>query len=109
MAQSPTERITALERLVAAHAMRQDGLADRVNVVFNAHAETAKEFVVLKRDFDRELALLKREVEELKKWQEDVKKGKEEWGRRLWLIVPAVLAVLISNALTLLISLYFRK
>ena len=60
-------------------------------------------------DLERELALLKREVDELKKWKEDVKKRDEEWGRKLWMILPPVLAVLVSNAITLLITFYGKK
>src|SRR5947209_5252682 len=97
----PTERITALERCIDVHTTRLDALVKEVDATYDAHTEAAKAFADLKRDFDREVALLKREVEELKKWQDEVKKGKEEWGRKLWMILPPLLAVLISNALTL--------
>jgi hypothetical protein len=109
MARSPTERVTALERTVDTHATQLDTFDKRVDAVYNAHSETAKELAILKRDFDREFALLKREVEELRKWQDDIKKGKKEWGRKLWMILPPVLAVLISNALTFIITLYLKK
>ena len=98
-----------LERRTDVQAMWVEALTNKVNGVTDAHAETAKDLAVLHRDCDRELALLKREVEELRKWRDDVKKGEEEWGRKLWMILPPVLAVLISNALTLAISLYLRK
>lgn len=39
-------------------------------------------------------ALLRKEVEELKKWQDEVKKQKDELGRRLWgLAAPIVGAI----------------
>ena len=109
MAQSPTERLTALERLVDAHTTRLDALVKEVDALHNALTEMAKEVAALRRDFDREAALLNREVEELRKRQDEEKKGKEEWGRKLWMIVPPVLAVLISTALTLVITLYVKK
>lgn len=102
MAQSPTERVTTLERRVDVLTTQLGALKDQVVVVRDLHAESAKELALLKREVDRELALLKRDVE-------DLKKGREEWGRRLWMILPPVLAVLISTALTLLITLYFKK
>ena len=98
MAQSPTERLTMLERRGDVQAVRLDAIFVEVDTVRNADAETVKEVAVLNRNFDRELALLKRELEELKKWQDDVKKGQEEWGRKLWMILPPVLAVFISSA-----------
>jgi cell shape-determining protein MreC len=108
MAKSPTERVTTLERQVDTHIAQLEALVQNVKSVSDSHADTAKELATLKRDVDREVALLKREVEELKKWQDNVKKNQEEWGRKLWMILPPVLAVLISNALTLAITRYFK-
>jgi hypothetical protein len=109
MAQSPTERVTTLERRTDVQAARLDALFKDVDTLRNAHAETVKELAVLDRNCDREIALLKREVEDLKKRLEDMKRSQEEWGRKLWMILPPVLAVLVSNALTLLIALYVKK
>lgn len=109
MAVSPTARITALERVVDTLIVQLETVAQDVKDLKTLCSEAAKSFADLKRDFDREMALVKREVEELKKWQEDIKKGKEEWGRKLWMILPPVLAVLISSALTFLITLYLKK
>ena len=41
--------------------------------------------------------------------QQEVKKAEEEWGRKLWMIVPPVAAVLVSNLLTILIMAYFKN
>ena len=109
MAQSPTERVNMPERRADVQALRLDTLVKEVETVRQTHAETVKVLAVLDRNCDRKFALLKREVEELKKWREDVKKGEEEWGRKLWMILPPVLAVLISNALTFLFALYVRR
>jgi hypothetical protein len=84
-------------------------LATQVKAVMDKSSAVEQELTALHRDFDREVALLKREIEELKKWQDDAKKGQEEWGRKLWMILPPVLAVLVSNALTLAITLYAKK
>jgi hypothetical protein len=109
MAQSATERLTALERIVDAQTTRLDLLFREADALDASLSEAAKDLVAWKRDSDREIALLKREVEELKKWQDEARKGREEWGRQLWMIVPPILAVLISAALTLVITLTVKK
>ena len=109
MAQTPTERVTAVERIVDTHSTRLYLIEKEADALHDAHKELAKEFADLKRDFDRETALLKREIEELRKWKEEVRKAEEEWGRKLWMIVPPLLAVLVSTLLSVLIMLYFKK
>ena len=46
-----------------------------------------------------DLALLRKEIEELKKWQEEVKKQKDEWGKRLWALVGPLLGATVGWAL----------
>jgi hypothetical protein len=109
MPQSPSERLTAIERVVDTHAYRLDASMQRFDAFYEAHRELEKEHADLKRTTDREIALLQREIDELKKWKEDVKRSEEEWGRKLWMILPPVLAVLISNAITYLLTVYGKK
>ena len=80
-----------------------------LDAAYHVHRELEKDHADLRRTTDREIALLQREIDELKKWKEDVKRGEEEWGRKLWMILPPVLAVLVSNAITYLIAVYGRK
>ncbi len=47
-----------------------------------------------------EVALLRREVTELKTWREGWQRQREEWSRKLWMILPPVLAALLSSLLT---------
>jgi chromosome segregation ATPase len=109
MPQSPNERITVIERIVDTHIYRLDASAKEVDAVYDAHRELEKEHADLKRTTEREIALLQREIDELKRWKEDVKKREEEWGRKLWMILPPVLAVLVSNAITYLLTVYGKK
>lgn len=109
MPQSPNERITAIERIVDTHAYRLDISMKEADETYNVLREMGKEIADLKRTTEREIALLQREIDELKKWKEDVKRGEEEWGRKLWMILPPVLAVLISNAITYLLAVYGKK
>jgi hypothetical protein len=46
-----------------------------------------------------DIALLRKETEELKKWQEEVKKQKDEWGRRLWALTGPLLGAVVGWAL----------
>ncbi len=41
-------------------------------------------------------ALLQKECEDLRKWQEDEKKRRETWGSRLWMVIPPILAVVLG-------------
>jgi hypothetical protein len=50
----------------------------------------------MRREHEKGIALLKREVEELKKWKEDQKKEHDEHGRRLWAFGPNLLAAIIG-------------
>ncbi len=109
MAQTLTERVTGLERVVEAHGVRLGALDKELDASNKRHAEVAKALALLKPNFDLTVALLKREVEELSKWRDEVKKSEEEWGRKLWMILPPVLAVLVSNALTFAIAFYVKK
>ena len=109
MPQSPNDRITAIERIVATHAYRLDISMKQADAAFLTLRELQKDIADLKRITEREIALLQREIDELKKWKEDVKKGEEEWGRKLWMILPPVLAVLVSNAITYLLAIYGKK
>ena len=69
---------------------------------------TEKHLTELRREFDRDTALLKREVDDLKAWREEWKRGSDEFGRRLWMIVPPILAAVVSSALTGLVTDYVR-
>ena len=59
MAQSPTERVTALEQTVAGHTIRLDALVKDVDALSAKHSDAGRELTTLHRDFEREVALLK--------------------------------------------------
>jgi hypothetical protein len=109
MPQSPNERLTVLERVIGAYESRLDIYTKEVYAIRDVLRALEKEHTELKRTTDREIALLQREIDELKKWKENVKRGEEEWGRKLWMILPPVLAVLVSNAITYLLTVYGKK
>jgi hypothetical protein len=60
-------------------------------------------------DLARHMALLQREVDDLRKWKDEVKKEREERGRKLWMLMPPLLAAALSSIATALITYYLRK
>ena len=65
-----------------------------------AIADLKTEIAVVK---STDIGFLKKDVEDLKKWQEEVKKRGEEWGRKLWLIVPPILAAALTGFINYLL------
>ena len=41
-----------------------------------------------------DLAIARKELDELKRWQDEVKKQKDEWGRRLWALISSIIVAL---------------
>ena len=95
-AKSNTEKITELEKFVAALIERSEATTSGVKTVDDAHAETARVLADLRREYEKEIALLKREVEDLKKWKEDQKRAGEERTRRAWSFGPNIVGAVIS-------------
>lgn len=86
------EKIDELDKVVAALTERLDNTVKEANNLYEAHTETARVVNDLRREFEREIALLKREVEELKK-------GQERWGQRLWMVLAPLVAGLLGALL----------
>ncbi len=42
------------------------------------------------------IAVLTQRTDELEGWKDDVKKQGEEWGRKLWMIVPPIMAAILT-------------
>ncbi len=59
--------------------------------------------------FETTIILLKKEIEDLKKWKEEQKKQTEESSRRIWAFGPNVLAAVIGGLFALLVSYLFAK
>jgi chromosome segregation ATPase len=55
------------------------------DAVYDAHSETARAVADLRREYERELAILRREVDELKR-------DRERWGQRLWMVLAPLIA-----------------
>jgi chromosome segregation ATPase len=46
------------------------------------------------------VALLEQSATDLKTWKDETKRREEEFGKKLWMIVPPVLAAILSSSLT---------
>ncbi len=90
------ERLLDLEKLGATLTERLDTSIRELAAVDNAHAETVRVVADLRRESEKEVALLKREVEDLKKWKEERKRADDERSRRLWSFGPNVVGAAIS-------------
>ena len=87
---SDGEKIDELEKTVAR-------IAERLDATIGSLAEvTARQRVSeidghdLRRTMELELAMLKRDLDDLKKWKDEQKREREEGSRRAWAFGPLV-------------------
>ncbi len=100
------DRVAELEKTAAKLLARLD-VADRtLDALSNDHKLSDRELADVRREHETEIALLKREIEELKSWKSDRKKQDEEWSRRLWAFGPNLLAAVIGGLIAAAIA-YF--
>jgi hypothetical protein len=91
------EKIDELEKLGERLTERIDTTRKELEAVYDAHSETARAVADMRREYDRQITLLTREVEELRSWKADTKKHSEEWSRRLWAFGPNLLAAVVGG------------
>jgi hypothetical protein len=63
----------------------------------------------LRREHEKEIALMKRELDELKKWKDDHKKEKDEWARRIWAFGPNLIAAIVSGIIAALVAYFVAR
>jgi hypothetical protein len=121
MAKSPTQRLNELEPLlkelnglIKALRLEVDELGAEQQRTASAVTglKTVLDDVVLKvaqlqawKDSLGSFVDMKADIAVLKAGMDDLKKRSEEWGRKLWMIVPVVIGVI----LTFLLGYYFGK
>ena len=93
---SDGKKIDELDKLTAKLLERLDATNREVDRVRRSQAKTAgklaevhraseRELAEVRREYEKEIALLKREIDELKR-------GQERWGQRLWMILAPLIA-----------------
>lgn len=116
------DKVDDLTKLVAGHVEQFRALDGQLSGIVAEKGELAKELAAFSKSLvvieqqtkdlrgwkegfgtiDQlkvDLALLRKEIEDLKKWQEEVKKQKGEWGRRLWALAGPLLGATVGWAL----------
>jgi len=63
----------------------------------------------LRREYEKEIALLKRELEEFKKWTEEQKMASAERSRRLWAFGPNALGAVISGLIAAAVAYFIAR
>lgn len=113
---SDGEKIDELTVLCTRLEESMKNLAKQLEEVDNAHSKAAEDFADLRREYEKEIALLKKEIEDSNKWRDEQKKEAEERGRRLWAFGPNLLAaiiglvgIVISLAGSLAIAYFMRR
>jgi hypothetical protein len=99
MAKSPTERITELEILVVGK------LNERLDNVRVETKDLGERLAAVERaagEARAEAAVLKQTVEELKK-------SKELWSNRWWMIITIIVGCLLTSLLSLLVTLLRKQ
>ena len=95
-----TDLLTRAEQSVSAATVRLAVVDVQVTDI-----GTLKVAIENLRGLEMELALLRKDVEGLKSWKEDVKKERDEASRRRWAFGPNVVAAIISGIISLGIAL----
>lgn len=118
------DKVEELTKLAATHEQQLKTLHAQISLTGDQHSALDRMFRELEKssaivtekinelklvkeslvELKTENALLKEHVGQLKKWQDEEKKRQADWGQRLWLLVPPVVASVLSSFLTYLFT-----
>ncbi len=101
-------RIDDLNQLVAVLNAHVVTLFKQLETVDKAHLETARAMTDLRREHEKQLALLQREIDDLRRWKDDHKKERDEQNRRLWSFGPNIVGAVISGIVAFLVRISWR-
>jgi predicted RNase H-like nuclease (RuvC/YqgF family) len=103
------DKVEDLQRATAILTQREETTSQSLASLANEHKQDMRELAGVRREHEREIALLKREIEDLKRWKDDQKKEREEWGRRLWAFGPNVVAALLSGLISAIVAYFVAR
>ena len=98
------DKVEELQRIVAIMSERTERVLESLDELYEGQKAIARELSELRREHEKEIALLKREVEDLKQWRAEQKKERDERDRRLWAFGPNVLGALISGLISAVVA-----
>src|SRR5262245_42212260 len=76
------DKVEELQRIVAIMSERTERVLESLDELYEGQKAIARELSELRREHEKEIALLKREVEDLKQWRAEQKKERDERDRR---------------------------
>lgn len=98
-----------INEVVAQLDERVKTLTKELEAVDAAHSDTSQKVHDLRREFEKEIALLKREIEELRNWKDEQKKEHDERGRRLWAFGPSLLGAIVGGLIAAAVAYFIRR
>jgi len=103
------DKVERLQETVAGLVEQVSTVRDRGNALYAAHSETARIVADLRREHEKEVALLKREIEELRGWKADQKRQGEKWSRRWWAFGPNLFAAVVGGLIAAAIAYFIPR
>jgi len=94
------DKIDDLEKAFATLSERLDNVRKDLDLVGSRLNDVGAGFANL----NKELALLRNDVENLQKWKDESKKDKDEQTRRLWAFGPNIAGAIVSVLLSAVVS-----
>ncbi len=94
-----------IEQMLIAHAI----VTQRLDTVWTDGGETydtlqdvERRVADIRREMEKETSLLRREVEDLKKWR-------DEWGKRAWSLAPVLISAVLGGLIALGINYFLPR
>jgi hypothetical protein len=99
---SPSEKIDELAKLVATLVERLDNTIKTLDALNEEQKRTNQAHNDIRREHERELAVLKEKTEKLEAAQERA-------GNRAWAVVPSIIGAIIGGLITAVVAAFVRK
>src|SRR2546425_1195100 len=103
------DKVEKLQQDAATTAERLDNVLKALDKSYIAQEETACNLSALRVEYEREIALLKRDAEDHKKWKDYYQQQHEEHARRLWAFGPNVFGALITGFISAVVAYFVAR
>ena len=99
-------RIDELKDPVITLTERVSTLRNELTAVIAKQDETVRSVTEMRREYEKDIALLKRELADIQKWKDEQKKERDEVSRRLWAFGPNLVGAIVSGLIAFVVA-YF--
>jgi chromosome segregation ATPase len=122
------DQYSELDKFVAVMLEQLTSAIKTLEALRDAHSETTQHHADLRREFEREIAVLKQQLEELRRWSErngtseikaelgrltdrvgKVESAQEKVSTRAWSVVPNILGALVSGLIAALVAYFVAR